>query len=72
MTAICEHVDYDSQCLCDDKCAYQKAGVVFGVACTPPKGVIPTFYSVDDWNKAEEKLVWQASNEGFNYEPDWR
>lgn len=72
MTAICEHIGYASACRCDDKCAYQKPGIVFGVVCEPPKGVNPIFYSIEDWNKVEEKLVWQASNEGLNYEPDWR
>jgi hypothetical protein len=72
MTAICEHKDYDTTCRCDDKCAYQKPGLAFSVVCNPPKGVNPTFYSITNWNAAEEKLVWQASNEGLEYDPDWR
>lgn len=71
MTSACEHVDFDSRCCGADNCAYQQRTDML-VVCNPPKGVNPTFYSVTDWNKAEEKLVWQASNEGLDYEPDWR
>jgi hypothetical protein len=72
MTAICGHIDYDRTCCCDAKCAYHRPGLASSVICQPPVGVNPTFYSTADWNKAEEKLAWQASNEGLNYEPDWR